>query len=187
MTASAVRMKLIDVRENPAIKLLPTEIRKAEGYEWFDKKNKRDFMKSFEGLCYASMNKLGKQKEKYLAPCLDALNDDKACRALDKAKELNLKNVHLFAIMRRSKRSSLPRNMVEGQGSNNWRVIPIESFDKQIPVEHLGTLTKLRSTGIEFDDLKVAIPVTKPQRRPDPDPILLGRFGRFYVELGRWV
>jgi hypothetical protein len=75
---------------------------------------------------------------------------------------------------------------IRGAGDHDWKIIPVNSFKRKIPLEVLETLTTLRQHGIEFHGYGIAEPVGRPSARSARDPILLGHFGKYWIEIGRW-
>jgi len=162
----------------PANSLQP-RLRDAAERQWSSDKNLRDFKKAFRGCALSIYNGFPKQAEIYQDECMDILDADRADAALCFTKQLRLKQVKLFALAN-PKGNSI---FVRGRGRNDWRITPVNRFEDRIPLEHLETLTKLRQHDIKFDGFGVAMPV---QRR-SLDPILLGRFGKYWIEIGRWA
>lgn len=158
----------------------PREVRKfkgAEAHEWFDNRNLREFNRSYKAMELSLLNGFLSQAELRKSECLNIILKDESDHAVRLAREIGLRRVDRFAAIYPGNRSISVK-----VGRTNWRINPIDDFEKPIPLEHLEALTKLRQAGVEFDGFGIAMPAPRVKR----DPRLLARIGRFWLEIGRW-
>jgi len=89
----------------------------------------------------------------------------------------------------------------------DWQVKPLAESDERVPFEFIRNLTYLRQSGLKIDSIAIATPVKHGSMKETAkdeikkatdgiiraiegvlsDPVLLVRFGPFYVEVGRWL
>lgn len=158
---------------------------KITDWEWIESKNEHDFLENFKAAAHAKYHKFDGQVELYKEECRDILNADRADHALALAKEHKLKSVRHFMNYNVANNN---RFRVDGGRKFDWMVSPVGKFNEKIPLSALETLTFLRQNGVDPDGFGIGVAVPKPKPKPVPvtDPVLLVRFGRYWVEIWRW-
>jgi hypothetical protein len=163
---------------------LPTQLEKVRPYNWHEKKNMRNFAHNFKKAVHCHYNGFRGKAKQYANLCLEIFAADRADTTLALAKRMGARQVRLFAVAEPRKNIR-----VEGRGPFDWRLVPVDSHQGDIPLEHLERLSALRIAGApEPDGFSIAEPVHKPQpvRRELKDPVLLIRYGKWWCEIGRW-
>jgi hypothetical protein len=164
-------------------KLIPARLEESADHQFARSENKKDFICSLKGWILSSCNLetdggMAKQMSIYENQCYDVFDYDNCDHAIEISKRINLPELKFFAKVKPVKGG--PR-LVSGKGGMNWEIIPLSEYSKAIPLKQLDILLQLKRAGIKFEGVSVAIPA-----RPAPDPILLGYFGRWYLEISRW-
>lgn len=151
-------------------------------HPWHMMRNLTKFRGYYNAAAMACYNGFPTQMNGYMELCRNVVDKDREDLTITVGRDLGFPWIKHFATADPNSRLIIVQDR-----KHDWRIDPVEKHKGLIPHQHLKTLTALRQRGIEFDGYGIASPVPKPSRKPVLDPILLGRVGSRWVEIGRWL
>ena len=196
------------VKQEKVLSGLGQDLARLRHYKFHDGNNRTEARDSMEAMLHAIDCKEIGQAVIQLHEFSLVVNYDRSLRTESRLKEKGVK-AKIFCFHEPIARNRQPDFFVRGRDFD-WQVKPLAEFNKRVPVEVIRNLTYLRHSGINVDSIASATPVEHGSMKETAkdeikktadgfmraiegvlsdlsDPVLLVRFGPFYVEVGRWL
>ena len=147
-------------------------------YRFFNPRRLREAGLFVEQFGHAIYSNLPVQADLAMAELRDVADADKVECVLDLADQIGLPMI-LFA-----KTSRRDLETIQMGDASTWRIqwtlMRIDRYNARIPLAAMRCLSHLKSHGLQFEELFIA------EKHNRPDPALIGRIGKYLLEICRW-